>query len=399
MKSLEATAIFLALIAVAGWGCPGPSERPDPVASATEAGNQEILNRGQDKDRWWHQLPRAAWAEYRQIEHGQGWFEVYEIRPGVLAIYEPGQFEEVISYLILGSERALLLDTGLGIGDIAALVAELTDKEVAVINSHTHYDHVGGNHSFDTIYGTNLDYTRANARGRIHSEVAEFVGPGWIWKETPSGFSAGAYVSRPFAVSHTVEDGQVISLGDRTLEVLLTPGHAPDALCLLDREQGLLFTGDTLYPATLYAHLPGASFDQYAATANRLAQLAGSVETLLPAHNEPAMAPNELVRLASAFDAIRAGGMDFVLTDGNREYDFGRFSIMVPDQHRGSSAASRGGGPLEAEVVVEPEALAVLRAGDRLDQKQPRHQLPAITESVRGSQLMASVVAAVGLDR
>jgi hypothetical protein len=43
------------------------------------------------------------------------------------------------------------------------------------------------------------------------------------------------------------------------------------------------------------------------------------------------MAPNELVRLASAFDAIRAGGIDFVLTDGNREYDFGWFSIMVPD--------------------------------------------------------------------
>jgi len=290
-----------------------------------------VRNRGAGKDRWWDALPRAAWAALPRVAQGQDWFEVYEVRPGIFAIYEPGQFEEVVSYLIVGSERALLFDTGLGIGDVRRLVGELTDREVAVLNSHTHYDHVGGNHAFATIYGADLGYTREHERGRTHGEVAEFVGEGWIWKQTPAGFSIDAYESRPFAVSDRVRDGQVLALGGVELEILATPGHAPDALCLLDRRRRLLFTGDTLYPATLYAHLPGSSYEDYRRTATRLAGLADAVDVLLPAHNEPAMPASDLLALRDAFIAMESGRAPFVTTDGNREYDFGRFSILVPD--------------------------------------------------------------------
>ncbi len=300
-------------------------------AEASGTANQQIVDRGEGKDRWWNALPRAAWSEFPRIEQSQDWFEVYRIRPGVAAIYEPGQFEEVISYLIEGSERALLFDTGLGIGDMRRLASELTDKEILVVNSHTHYDHVGGNHAFDTVYGTALEYTRENSLGRAHDEVAEFVGPGWIWKATPDGFAAEGYVSRPFTIWQTLEDGQILDLGDIELEVLLTPGHAPDSLCLLDRARRMLFTGDTFYPATLYAHLPGSTFEDYEATAGRLAELAASIDTVLPAHNEPTMPASELVRLRDAFSAIQHDDPPFVRTDGNREYDFGRFSILVSD--------------------------------------------------------------------
>jgi len=320
------------VLLVAGAGCAQPArEGSAPPEAVVVSDNEEVQGRGEGKDQWWDALPRPAWESFARIQQGQAWFEVYEILPGVLAIYEPGQFEEVISYLIVGSERALLFDSGLGIGDMRRLVSELTDLEVAVLNSHTHYDHVGGNYAFDRIYGTALEYTRANAGGRVHGDVAEFVGPGWIWKETPAGFSPEAYVSRPFAVTETVDDGQFLSLGGVELEVLLTPGHAPDSLCLLDRERGLLFTGDTFYPATLYAHLPGSHFDDYAATAARLGSLAGSVDVVLPAHNEPTLPSSELVKFGSAFDALRGEGATFVLTDGAREYDFGRFSILVSD--------------------------------------------------------------------
>ncbi len=299
------------------------------------ADNQQVRGRGEGKDQWWDALPRAAWSEFEQVGHDvtsdQPWFEVYRIRPGVLAIYEPGQFEEVISYLIVGSEKALLFDTGLGIGDIEKLVSKLTDRDVVVLNSHTHYDHVGGNYAFDTVYGTGLEYTRAHELGRPHDEVAEFVGEGWIWKDTPAGFTAGGYVSRPFSISHRVEDGEVISLGDVELEVLLTPGHAPDSLCLLDRRRRLLFTGDTFYPATLYAHLPGSTFGDYQKTAGRLAGLAAAVDVVLPAHNEPTLPASELIALRDAFEAMPAGETPYVLTDGNREYDFGRFSILVSE--------------------------------------------------------------------
>ncbi len=306
-----------------------PGSPADPTVSISD--NEDVRNRGEGKDEWWSALPRPEWSRFPRIEQSQPWFEVYEIREGVFAIYEPGQFEEVISYLVTGEERALLFDTGLGIGDIAKLVGELTPLEVAVLNSHTHYDHVGGNFAFDTIYGTDLEFTRQNAAGRSHGEVAESVGKGWIWKETPPGFSAESFESRPFTVTDIVQDGQLIDLGGTTVEVLLTPGHAPDAICLLDRDRRLLFTGDTFYPATLYAHLPGASLRYYEQTAKRLATLVDEVDLLLPGHNEPTLPSSELLAFRDAFAAMHRAETPYVLTDGLREYDFGRFSFLVPD--------------------------------------------------------------------
>lgn len=312
---------FLAATLLAGCGNPN-----DEVAA--------VQNRGEGKANWWDALPRPAWKAFERIDIGpaaQGWFEVYAVRPGIFAIYEPGQFEEAISYLIVGTEKALLWDTGLGIGDIRAVVAALTELEPVVVNSHTHYDHVGGNHDFATVYGTATDFTATNARGTTHDEVAEFVSEGWIWKETPPGFSREEYVIQPFTISETLREGDVLDLGGRKLEVLLTPGHAPDAVCLLDRESRILFTGDTFYPAVLYAHLPGSDLATYRATAARLKELAPLVDELIPSHNEPLVPSDYLVRMSEAFDAIAAGEADFVLTDGYREYRFEGFSLLTPD--------------------------------------------------------------------
>ncbi len=303
-------------------------ERPTPVPAAD---NRLIEDRGQGKDDWWHALPRPAWARFERIELAadQGWFGVYRVAPGVTAIYEPGQFDEVISYLITGTERALLFDTGLGIGDIGALVDALTALPVTVVNSHTHYDHVGGNHQFSDVRGTATDYTRANSAGAPNSRVGEFVGEGWIWKPTPPGFDPATYQTRPFTIAGTIADGDTIALGGRTLEVLLTPGHAPDALCLFDRENRMLFTGDTFYPAPLYAHLEGSDLYAYAESARRLEALAGQVDHVLSAHNEPLVGPEYLTRMAAAFETILAGKGEYGVTDGNREYRFEGFSVIV----------------------------------------------------------------------
>ncbi len=305
--------------------------QPDTGLEAIDTVNNQIQNRGDGKDNWFDALPRPAWSKFDLVEQSQEWFEVYEIVPDVFAIYEPGQFEEVISYLIVGSERALLFDTGLGIGDMRRVVSELTPLEPIVLNSHTHYDHVGGNHQFDEIYGADSPFTEANAKGRPHEQVREFVGDGWIWKPLPEGFSATDYHIDPFTIGKIVNDHDKIQIGGRTLEVVFTPGHAPDSLCLLDRENRLLFVGDTFYPASLYAHLQGSDFDLYAESAIRLAALQADVDFILPAHNEPFLESAYLTRFRDAFRAVEGEEMPFVLTDGNREYSFEGFSIIVPD--------------------------------------------------------------------
>ena len=121
----------------------------------------------------------------------------------------------------------------------------------------------------------------------------------------------------------------MIDLGGRSLEVLLTPGHAPDSLCLLDRERRLLFTGDTFYPAPLYTHIPGSSFEDYRASAHRLAAMAPLVSHILPGHNQGLLGGEYLIRMAEAFDQVAAGAGSFDVTDGNRQYRFEDFSIIV----------------------------------------------------------------------
>jgi glyoxylase-like metal-dependent hydrolase (beta-lactamase superfamily II) len=299
----------------------------EPAASD----NTLIENRGAGQDRWWEELPLPEWSAFERVEVGSKWFDVYRLDDDLFAIYEPGQYELVISYLIVGRERALLFDTGLGIGDIRAVVEQLTDKGVVVLNSHSHYDHIGGNQQFDEILGLDNPYTKQNAAGSTPEAIAEFIGPGWVARPLPEGFEPAEWRTRPYTITRTVRDGERIDLGGRTFEVLETPGHAPDAICLLDRENRVLFTGDTFYLAPLYAHLPGSDPEAYRKTAARLAALASEVDTLVTAHNVPYASSGYLVEMRDAFERIAAGDADFVSTDGNREYAFGDFSIILPE--------------------------------------------------------------------
>ena len=160
------------------------------ISACDKSDEGGVTGRGEGTENWWEALPRAAWGEFEKIETNQSWFEVYKIRDDVIAIYEDGQFEEAISYLILGTEKAILFDTGIGIGDMKTVVSQLTTLPIIVVNSHTHYDHVGGNHQFDVVYGTRFEYTKNHMLGRAHDEVKESVGPGWVWKDLPCDFYA-----------------------------------------------------------------------------------------------------------------------------------------------------------------------------------------------------------------
>jgi glyoxylase-like metal-dependent hydrolase (beta-lactamase superfamily II)/membrane-bound inhibitor of C-type lysozyme len=302
----------------------------DEDPSTRPASNEQVQGRGAGKDNWWDKLPRPEWSSFERIDQDQDWFEVYRIADGIYAIYEPGQFEEVISFLITGEERALLFDTGLGIGDMKRVVEQLTDLDVVVLNSHTHYDHIGGNHQFETIYARNTDYTLARAAGSPPEAVAGFLKQGWVWQPLPRDFVVEDYRSRAFSISRFVDEGDVIELGGRSLEILGTPGHAPDAICLLDRDNRLLLTGDSFYLAALYTHLGDADFLDYANTASRLAGLADDIDAALTSHNVPVVEPHYMTALGDAFAAIEDGTADdYLMTDGFREYRFDDFSIIV----------------------------------------------------------------------
>lgn len=299
-------------------------------ASCAEAPRAEAKSEPLTPD-WCKSLPRPGYAKLERVhlEAASNWFEVYRVRPGVFAIYEPHQYEEVISYLITGSNRALLFDTGLGMGDIKPVVLALTKLPVTVLNSHTHFDHIGGNWEFDDVWGVDSAYTRINMAGATTAQLAEEVIPLRFCGALPAQFKPAAYAIPGFHIAHFVKDGEVIDLGGRTIEVLFTPGHTPDALALLDRENRLLFTGDSYYAGPIFLYVPETNLDAYRQSLVRLTKLVPQLDLLLPSHNFPAEKPEVLTRLLAALDQSRAGTAQSEENGGLREYKFDGFSLLL----------------------------------------------------------------------
>ncbi len=283
---------------------------------------------------WCRELPRPEYKTLSLVDSADPWFEVYRIRPGIFAIYEPHQFEEVISYLIVGGQRALLFDTGIGVGNIRKVVSQLTSLPVTVLNSHTHYDHVGGNADFSEILGVDSDYSRKNAAGAANAYAAgDALAPDRLCGPLPQGVQRETYKIRPWTITRTVHDGEQLDLGGRTLEVLLTPGHTPDSLMLLDRKNRLLFTGDMFYRGPIYLYVPETDIAAYQKSIARVAALTPQLELLLPAHNTPVADPKYLGRVLDAFRDVHDHRVKPVLPDGYAEYRFDGFSfLMLPGQ-------------------------------------------------------------------
>lgn len=231
----------------------------------------------------------------------EDWFALRAYDSGVHLISEPGH---VNSYLIVGTERALLFDTGLGISDINRAVRSITDLPIVVVNSHHHFDHRGGNQHLDAVdflchpTGVMLydavdpaelaAYAQAAAtmldnyrRFREMDKVKFFLSPDDLVMRPIPDLADWSIPATP--PTGDIDDGDVIDLGGRSLHVLHTPGHVPDSICLWEEQSGLLFCGDTLLTTTYWAHLPDSDVSVFASSLQRLAEL--PVHTAFVGHN------------------------------------------------------------------------------------------------------------------
>ena len=260
----------------------------------------------EDKPDWCKNLPRPEYKSLERVLVDEPWFEVYKVAPGTFAIYEPQQSEETISYLITGTKQALLFDTGMGIGNLKAVVARLTSRPIVVLNSHTHNDHVGSNWQFPFVFGMDTAFTRNSAKGSREAAQSE-IAKGEICGALPKGFDPAKYSTKPWKISLVVRDGFKVNLGHRTVEIIATPGHTPDAISLIDHENGLLFTGDTYYPGEIWIYRPETHFPAYLASVTKLQTLSPEIKMVLGAHNVPVANPEVLNQLLAATQALYDG--------------------------------------------------------------------------------------------
>jgi glyoxylase-like metal-dependent hydrolase (beta-lactamase superfamily II) len=268
----------------------------------------------------------------KKVGEFQNWFEVYEVHEGTFAIYEPYQFQEVISYLVLGEERAALIDTGNGIGNIKEVATELTDLPISVLLTHEHLDHYAGAHLFEDVAMYNnaqaIEVVRA---GVPHERAVRAIDTEskYVWKPLPEGVDPATWHIPGAEPTSLFEDGDIIDLGGRKLEVIFTPGHSAGSACFLDADNRLLFTGDHFYPGPLYAHGSGVDLERYLASNDKIADRVAEYDYVVTAHNEPLVEAEVIPRVSEAFRTIFDGGGDYSEDGALRRYKFDGFDILV----------------------------------------------------------------------
>lgn len=173
------------------------------------------------------------------------WFTVEKIDDETFVISEYRHPEETHCYLLNGTERSLLIDTGLGICNIRAEIKLLTNKPVIAAATHIHWDHIGGHKYFMDFYvqGAEVDWL-AGKFPLPNEAVRKMLATGC---DLPRNFDLSAYTVFQGKPSRVLKDGDVIDLGGRSVEVLHTPGHSPGHMCFWERDRGYLLTGDLVY--------------------------------------------------------------------------------------------------------------------------------------------------------
>ena len=200
----------------------------------------------------------------------------------------PGMGGDAWMHLIIGPERALLVDTGFGIGDLKALAEKLSGgKPVIVVNTHCHGDHVLGNFQFDRVYCH--AYDADSIRAQMTPAARERFAP----KE-------GAYYSVQDVIGFReyevigVEHGHIFDLGGgHEVELFHLPGHAPGGCGFIDKKNRILFSGDAIVssPGLICGAVRDAAHAEYCtirAYRDRLAELAQRMDefdVLYPGHN------------------------------------------------------------------------------------------------------------------
>jgi len=209
----------------------------------------------------------------KPLQWSDDYYTVADLGHGDFAIGEPKYGQCNFAYLITGTERAILFDTGPGLHDIRAVAQKLTTRPITAIPSHLHFDHVGNLARFESVALPDLPPLRRQVHnGHFQLGLDQYL-----------GFVEG--FQRPeFTVTQWIRPGATIPLGDRDLTLISAPGHTPDSVVLLDAASHRLFAGDFIYPSSIYAQLPGANLHDYADSAHRLLATLDETAAIYSAH-------------------------------------------------------------------------------------------------------------------
>lgn len=188
----------------------------------------------------------------------------------------------VRAFVLVGTRRALCLDTGVCTADLPARIRQITSLPVSVCLTHSDHDHTANLAQFSEAY--------------VHPA------------ELPALQDFSSVRFMPLA------EGDVFDLGGKRLTVLACPGHTPGSISLLEADDKLLFSGDTVSRGPVYLFGPGRQPDLYLSTLYRLREMAhaGRFSTIYPNHNTCPIAPACIDDLITCTQGILDGTLSSV---------------------------------------------------------------------------------------
>ncbi len=195
-------------------------------------------------------------------------------------------------YIVIGQEKALVVDTMHGYENIPEIAREFTDLPLVLVNTHGHGDHIGGNHWFSEAYMNEKDYDLI---------------PWWVNQPGQKAFRKEHGLV--FPPCKPLNEGDIIDLGGLTAEMIALPGHTPGGICVLIREERVLITGDSIN-RHLWMQLPNSlQLREMIVNLDRIAWVKERADRILHGHADG-------FEDISLFDKLREGLR--VLCDQNK---------------------------------------------------------------------------------
>ena len=203
------------------------------------------------------------------------WYQIHRMDDGVTHISEPfiKEFYRCNIWHVRGRDRDMLVDSGMGVVSLRQQVPLVTEKPCIAIASHTHFDHIGCHHEFSErwVHSDEADIleqpTRRNTLADPYVEDSIFTGL------PPAPYSSTEYSVKAAPATRILTNGDIVDLGNRHFEVIHTPGHSPGSIMLLERETGVLFSGDTVYDGPLIDDAYHSNLENYIESMKRILDL------------------------------------------------------------------------------------------------------------------------------
>lgn len=233
------------------------------------------------------------------------YFRSEKISEHMTRIYLPG---DVYAYLVEGTDKTVLIDTGCGVGDLRTYVDSLTKKPLTVLLTHGHLDHAPGTVQFDEVYMNSADQDIYVDHDSLHQRIS--------YLETTS--SAGKYNREDLlpenktASFHELTDGMRFGLGEIHITAYSCPGHTPGSMTFLMEEERALLLGDACNPFTFLFDETSLGVSSYEKALKRLSEkVEGKYDRVLLSHsagNTPSR--NMIQDNIEVCEAIKKGQVD-----------------------------------------------------------------------------------------